>query len=453
MLLSLFFLAILFLLGTAFLNGFGSAFRQLYYEDPRLKFLKKSFFYGHLHCFFFPKQKYEGIFFATMSALNLSRFFYAVTALSFLISTGLFEKRMMPLDARPLYDFSTLWMILSVMGFVLLSFLISEYLPRILANRFPKRMMQISSPVASIFLLLAFPITYPCLKISRKLLSKGHLDPLLGSLVPGKKDLLELIQKANIGEELNSHEKKLIESVLTFQDRIVREIMVPRVDVFSLSAETSIKKAAKLIEEVGYSRVPVYRNTVDDITGVLMYKDIVNKYMEYEKKENDPSILESPIETIQKNVLYTPESKKISNLLEEFLRKKVHFAIVVDEYGGTEGIVTIEDILEEIVGEITDEYDEVEELFVPQPDGSWIVDARMSILDVEEQFGIQIPQEADYDTVGGYIFHVAGAIPSKGFVIHQEEFQMEILSSDERSVDKVRVKPVIPLKEEVEEIK
>ena len=160
-LLSLFFLAILFLLGTAFLNGFGSAFRQLYYEDPRLKFLKKSFFYGHLHCFFFPKQKYEGIFFATMSALNLSRFFYAVTALSFLISTGLFEKRMMPLDARPLYDFTTLWMILSVMGFVLLSFLISEYLPRILGNRFPKRMMQISSPVASFFYYSLFRTPIP----------------------------------------------------------------------------------------------------------------------------------------------------------------------------------------------------------------------------------------------------------------------------------------------------
>ncbi|MFQ5729960.1 MAG: hemolysin family protein, partial [Waddliaceae bacterium] len=260
-------------------------------------------------------------------------------------------------------------------------------------------------------------------------------------LTQTKREIIDIIQKTKLRPELNLHEKKLIESVLRFKDRIAREVMVPRVDVFSLSAETPIHEAVKLIDEEGYSRIPIYKNTVDNIVGVLMYKDVLNKFMEYREKDNDPSILGAPIETIQKSVLYTPETKKISNLLLEFKKKQVHLAIVVDEYGGTEGIVTIEDILEEIVGEIEDEYDEEEELYFAQHNGSWIVDARMSILDAEQQLGIIIPQEGEYDTIGGYIFHRAGSIPSKGFVIHQEEFEMEILRSDERRVERVRIKP------------
>ena len=141
-------------------------------------------------------------------------------------------------------------------------------------------------------------------------------------------------------------------------------------------------------------------------------------------------------------MLYTPETKKLSNLLQEFRKKQVHLAIVVDEYGGTEGIVTIEDILEEIVGDISDEYDEEEALFIPQSDGSWIVDPRMSILDAEAQLGITFPEEGDFDTIGGYIFHCTGSIPTKGFVIHRDEFDIEILRSSDRSVEKVKIRPI-----------
>ena len=129
-------------------------------------------------------------------------------------------------------------------------------------------------------------------------------------------------------------------------------------------------------------------------------------------------------------------------LLQEFRKKQVHMAIVVDEYGGTEGIVTIEDILEQIVGEIADEYDEDEEMFFAQNDGSWIVDARMNILDAEEQLGILVPQDGDYDTIGGYIYHRAGTIPSKGFVIKHDDFELEVLRSSERCVEKVRITPI-----------
>lgn len=260
-------------------------------------------------------------------------------------------------------------------------------------------------------------------------------------MAEAKQEIFDIIQEAEITDKLNTHDKEMIESVVGLQELVAREVMVPRVDVFSLSADTPIEKAAKLLQDEGYSRVPVYRNTIDQIVGVLMYKDVLSKYMEFKEKNCDPKILAAPIETIVKKVLYTPETKKISNLLQEFRKKQLHLAIVVDEYGGTEGVVTIEDILEEIVGEIEDEYDEEEDQFIQEASGSWIVDARMSILDVEEELGIEIPQEGDYDTIGGYIFHRAGSIPAKGFIIKHDTFQIEVLKSNDRRVEKVRIRP------------
>lgn len=263
-----------------------------------------------------------------------------------------------------------------------------------------------------------------------------------------KQEIFEIIQEADIDDRLDTSDKKLIESVVTFRDRIAREVMVPRVDVFSLAQETTIKEAALLLSKEGYSRVPVYEGTIDKVIGVLMYKDLLNKYMEIEQNPSLTDELSFPIFKIVKGVIYAPETKKISHLLQEFRKKQVHLAIVVDEYGGTEGIVTIEDILEEIVGEIEDEYDHQEaELFVAGPDGSWIIDAKMTILDLEEELGITIPDEGEYDTLGGYIYHRTGTIPLKGFVIEQDEFKLEILESNERSVEKVKITPRFPPKD------
>ena len=169
-----------------------------------------------------------------------------------------------------------------------------------------------------------------------------------------------------------------------------------------------------------------------------MYKDILTKYLE--QKGDD--FLEQPIEDLAKNALYTPETKKISLLLQEFRKKQTHLAVVVDEYGGTAGIVTIEDILEEIVGEIADEYDEEEALFIPIGKGAWIVDGRMNLLDLIEETAIKIPQEGEYDTMAGYIFFRLGTIPKKGVILHHDEFDIEILSSGDRFVEKVKITPV-----------
>lgn len=402
----------------------------------------KWFFYRRLHLYFFPHQEYEGLFFATVCAQNVARYCYVASAVVFLLSTPLFQHNPhLPLTAQPqIYDFTLFWIALSCVALLLISFIIGEYLPRILGLQVPEKVLRICTPFSSIFMLLAFPLTFLFLKISQSFSRTIYFDHLHEADAEAKQEIIDIIQDAEFTPAINRHDKKIIESVLSFGQRIAREVMVPRVNVFSIAANTSIKEAAALIAAEGYSRTPIYRNTVDEIVGVLMYKDLLTKFREYEEAGNDPAILAEPVETIQKNVLYTPETKKISNLLQEFRKKQVHLAIVVDEYGGTEGIVTIEDILEEIVGDIADEYDDEQDLYLPQPDGSWIVDARLSISDAEDLLEIEIPKEGEYDTIGGYVFHCAGTIPSKGFVIHQDEFELEILQSNERSVEKVRIK-------------
>lgn len=433
-LIALFLAMILFLAGTFFLTALSSSFRRIHRRETKklLKSLGPLFFYRPFHLHFFPDHEYEGLFFATVCAQNVTRFFYATSALLFLLGTSLVT------------ELAWFWIILSMIGFLLAIFVIGDFLPRIFGSRTPEAAMRFSASASSLFLFLAFPITYVFLRLSKALAQTPYFDYLEEPAAQAKQEIIDIVQKAELSPEIDLHDKKLIQSVLNFRNLLAREVMVPRVDLFSLSADVTIKEAAKLLENEGYSRTPVYRTTVDNIVGVLMYKDVLSKFREYEEKGNNAAVINAPIETIQKPVLYTPETKKISQLLQEFRKKQVHLAIVVDEYGGTEGIVTIEDILEQIVGEIADEYDEAEALYIPQNDGSWIVDPRISILDAEEQLGIKIPEDGDYDSIGGYIFHCAGAIPQKGFVIHRDEFEIEILRSSERSVEKVRIRPLKP---------
>ncbi len=437
-------LTFFFLAGAFVLTALSSALRRIHKKDGKKLFkgLGKLFFYRGFHQFFFPVHEYEGIFFATISAQNIIRFCYVSTIIIFLAEIDLFDHTIFATSSSPT---SWIWLGLAFLGFILLSFVVGDYLSRIFGSRYPETALRVCAPIASVYLFLVFPISFVFLKLAQQISRTVYLEPAHEPM--GKDEIIDMIQKAELSPTFDVHDKKLIESVVTFKERIVREVMVPRVDVFSLSADTTIKEAGKQLKQEGYSRTPIYRNTVDNIVGVLMYKDILNKYMEYESKGNDPKILQTPIESILKNVLHVPETKKISSLLQEFRKKQVHLAIVVDEYGGTEGIVTIEDILEEIVGEIADEYDEEEVSFYPQSDGSWVVDARMSILDVEEELGIKIPQEGEYDTIGGYIFHTAGSIPSRGFVIHHDEFEMDILKSNDRCVERVRIKPISTKKE------
>lgn len=259
--------------------------------------------------------------------------------------------------------------------------------------------------------------------------------------------MYELLRESLPDKNLEANDKMLIESILKFKGRIVREIMIPRMDVFALPDSLSIKEAATLFLRENYSRVPVYTETLDEISGIVLYKDLFRFYLEAFEK-NELNKLQEPIKTLATKAFYTPETRKISHLLQEFLQKQQHLALVVDEFGAIEGIISIEDLLEEIVGDIADEYDEEEEnLFTPQQN-AWIVSGRMSLFDIEQECNVKIPRLGDYDTIGGYIIHRSGMIPEPGLKIDHDDFEVEVLNSTDRQIKKVKITPRVKLTNE-----
>ena len=225
----------------------------------------------------------------------------------------------------------------------------------------------------------------------------------------------------------------MIQSILEFRDTVVREVMIPRTEIVAISSSATIEEILDLIINYGHTRMPVYRGNVDNIVGILNVKDLL-KFWSKPVRENDIiSCLRSPH--------YIPETKNIHLLLHELKQKKYHMAIVIDEYGGTSGLVTLEDLIEEIVGEIHDEHDIEEGGFVELADGYTLVDGRMEIEKIEDYFDIKF-FEGKFETLGGLILSVIKKIPVAGETIYIDNFEMIIESADERSIKKVKIRRV-----------
>lgn len=308
----------------------------------------------------------------------------------------------------------------------------------IIATVLGKESFLFSSPFVYIYIILFFPITGPLLAIRKKISHYKPSQPTRTHLI--KEKVQSLIEDIGLYRLLTPIEQRLLTSFLTFHDIVAREVMIPRVNVVSIPATSTVGYALKVFNEEEYSRIPVYGENLDHILGLLMYKDL----MKFVSDSEDPkATAEVLVKTLIKPVIYAPENKKISGLFQEFRLKQTHMAIIVNEYGGTEGIITIEDILEELVGEIEDEYDIQEEpQFWKLPSGCWVVDAKMSIIDIENKLGIQIPHHPEYETIGGFVFHRAGTIPSKGWTLSLDEYKLEVLISNERCIEKIRILPV-----------
>jgi putative hemolysin len=226
----------------------------------------------------------------------------------------------------------------------------------------------------------------------------------------------------------------MINAVIELGTRRVHEVMVPRIAMVTLSAEATIGQAIDSIVEEGHSRIPVYENTVDEIVGIVYAKDLLPFLKAGAPEPPDlRALLRTPV--------FVPESMTVDDLLHELQRRKVHLAIVLDEYGGTAGLVTIEDLLEEIVGEIQDEYDEEEPMIVKLSDDEARVDGRASVDDLAEIFETHVPleDEDEYDTVGGLIYHRIGGVPKPGDQVAVDGLTLTVETTDGRRVSKVLV--------------
>lgn len=227
---------------------------------------------------------------------------------------------------------------------------------------------------------------------------------------------------------IKQEEKELIESIIEFQDKQVYEVMVPRVDVVLISVDTNLEKIIDTIISTGHSRIPIYEGNIDNILGILHVKDLVK--LTCLKDFNIKEYLHEP--------LFVPDTKKIGELFKEMRKKKTHMAIVLDEFGGFEGIVTMEDLLEEIVGEIQDEYDLEEVPYRKINEKEYIIDAKVSINDVEEILNIDLPDD-DYDTFGGFFLDLLGHIPSKGEKVFYNNISLTALEVKGNRIIKIKV--------------
>ncbi|MGE5706952.1 MAG: hemolysin family protein, partial [Bacteroidota bacterium] len=240
--------------------------------------------------------------------------------------------------------------------------------------------------------------------------------------------LVDVGHKEGVFEQ---EETEMIHSVIELGDTTVREIMVPRMDITALSAEATFDEVIKTSIDEGRSRIPIYQETSDNIIGVLYVKDL----LEFLRTGERPFCL--PTELIHP-AFYVPETKRIDDLLKEMRRAKIHLAIVIDEYGGTAGLVSIEDILEEIVGEIQDEYDSEELQVETLDDGSMLIDGKLPIDEVNELFRVKLPTE-EFETIGGFVVGLLGRAPTLGEEVTFQQLRIVIDSVEQRRLSRVRI--------------
>jgi len=285
--------------------------------------------------------------------------------------------------------------------------------------------------------------TFDALRVAAWLLAPlvGVANLLVGAILRGlgfrerrdpfvsRDDLRLLFQVEPAGTtDVKEAEREMIEGIFDLGETTVREVMVPLVDVVAVPEEGSVEEAVERIRESGHSRLPVYRERIDHVIGIVTALDILHR-----------GATEDTVKALLRPAYYVPETKRIDDLLREMQRQRTQLAVVVDEYGGSEGIVTVEDIVEQIVGEIEDEHERQPSALTPLPDGSYLVVARMGIDELNEVLEWDLPKK-DYETVGGLILSQLGRIPRPGDQVILGRYELTVVDADERRILKVKVK-------------
>ena len=303
-----------------------------------------------------------------------------------------------------------------------------EVTPKSLAKEMPETVATAVSPMLNLLMVLFTPLTWLFSQWKRLL---GHFVHSTEEDTITEGELMTMVSEAENDGELTDRESELIRSAIEFDDVEVEEILTPRVDVVAVEDNTSLDEVAQTFAESGYSRLPVYHDTIDNIIGVVHEKDF---YLARLKKETS-------LEELVKPTLYTTGSTQISQLLRTLREQHHHLAVVVDEYGGTEGIITLEDILEELVGEIWDEHDEATEDFHKQSDGSWIVLGSASVDDLFETLGLPEDEDIDSNTVNGLVQEKTCHLPKVGDCFTLGSYDGVVTRTAKRRVTEVRLTP------------
>jgi CBS domain containing-hemolysin-like protein len=320
----------------------------------------------------------------------------------------------------------------ATLGLILIVIIFNRFLPFVFFMRTKGQWLAYWVPVLRIVIYLALPATL-VLGFLRSVtaLTKEHSDEQPETQAEAVDALIEAGQEEGILDESN---RDLIQSVVEFGEKTVREAMKPRPDIVAVSTNTTVEQFIELLREKPYSRVPVFEGTIHNVKGIVHAQDVL--------QVPDTEARTRTVDTLmRKDVYFVPESKRGSDLLREMQKNNVRMAIVVDEYGGVAGLVTIEDLVEEIVGEIRDEHEKAE--VIRESDRSYVVAGNTDVDRLDELFGMR-PEGKESATVAGLVSELAGRIPQKGEVVEEDGLRFEVLESTERRVKRVRISAVEP---------
>jgi putative hemolysin len=312
---------------------------------------------------------------------------------------------------------------------------LTEIVPRAIGRAFGERCARYVLLPMGILSIAVWALTYPFMILIRLFGKLLHVRESLNPVADFEGDIMDILKTSDKSTELEEDEKELISSVVEFTDTIAREVMVPRVDLVAVDDTATLREIHEKIMDTGHSRLPIYHETIDNIVGIFYARDLL-------KLVNSGDLSRHLAIDEMHEPIFVPETKNVNDLLQEFQQKKMNVAIVVDEYGGTAGLITIKDLLEEIVGEMQDEDDHEETLFTHAEDGSYLVDAKMPIDDVSDALNISIPESSEYETVGGYIYTTLGKIPHKDEVFQRDGVLIKVVEVNDRKIHKVILKTV-----------
>ena len=323
-------------------------------------------------------------------------------------------------------------LLIEVVVITLLVLIFGEIIPKTYAIARSKKLANFLSKPLTIMLKILYPIAFFFHKTT---------DIIIKILPINKEQTFdseeELMMLAEVGEEegtLDHEESDMIQSVLEFKNKLVKEILTPRVDVIALDSLNTLDEAMDVIMNKKYSKIPVYKDSIDNIKGILYAKDII-PYLIGSRPEID-------LLKLTREPYFIPENKPIDEVMQEFKIKKTNIAVVVDEWGGTSGILTLEDIVEEVTGELRDPFDNEEDEIIAKNDGNYILDGSINIYDIEENFDIEFPDDREYDTLAGFILDSIGDIPAKGQQVEYENYKFTVLNVDSNRIDKIEMNQI-----------
>lgn len=313
---------------------------------------------------------------------------------------------------------------------------ITEHLiPNLVMRRDPERVLEMLLPSFDVIARVLKPVSVPLARLGRPRRDRGVPVHTTVVVENGNRteDHEETVRRDGDEEERQEGvARELLRSLVEFGETMVREVMTPRPDIVAIEASATIGDLLELVREQQYSRIPVYRETLDNIVGLISIKDLILL---------DTSDRSQPITPLIRPAYFVPETKLVPELLEEFQRKRIQIALVVDEYGGTAGIVTVEDLLEEIVGEIRDEYDVEQEPVVEEPGGTFVFGGRTHVSELEDHLKVKVGGNG-YETVGGYLLSHVGRVPAPGETFEIDGLSVEVLDAEHRRINRVRVRRV-----------